>query len=435
MMAHTAGCLQEIGEVTDSVLSSMNLRTFLLRLPLPTKDAGSTIQGICEKVMKNRSSSHTKSNPLDSNTEQPDISRAEAYVQRIREMLSSESVAGFVLVVVENPSTEASEGSEVHYCPVAGGIVEVLDSFERSVRAIWCRRSLPSDVSEAIMRALALRLFAYGFASSQQVVPNLLNKESLSPAKAPAANRLISCTQESMFLFPRDATAFMKTQLCMSKHWETPLDGGSHIDHPKAPSVRNVAGAWQFSGISLSRFVNYWRNHGRTAVPDISNTAKSYFAANARLGQEKSPANGVKRQRRSSDEPSASNHESGSPRDSGHSESPVKDEHSTESSKPSDVIASSRRELRAERSSHVGEPQGQADSTTDNAMGKRSRRDAQRSGMHATAKPASWRKRGRLLASKKSPRFGSDERGLKRTRKLATNGGRQLRGKLRAPTF
>ena len=136
-MAQTAACLQEIGEATDALLSSMNLRPFLLRLPLPPKDAGSTIQGICEKVMKNRSSAHTRANPIDSSTEQPDISRSEAHVQRIREMLSSETVAGFVLVVVENPPAEASEGSEVHYCPVAGGIVEVLDSFERSVRAIW----------------------------------------------------------------------------------------------------------------------------------------------------------------------------------------------------------------------------------------------------------------------------------------------------------
>lgn len=137
MMAQTAGCLQEIGEATDAVLSRMNLRTFLLRLPLPHKDAGSTIQGICEKVMKNRSSAHTKANPVDSSTEQPDIARSEEYVQRVREMLSSESITGFVLVVVENPPTEATEGSEVHYCPVAGGIIEVLDSFERSVRAIW----------------------------------------------------------------------------------------------------------------------------------------------------------------------------------------------------------------------------------------------------------------------------------------------------------
>lgn len=137
MMAQTAGCLQEIGETTDAVLSSLSLRAFLLRLPLPPKDATSTIQGICEKVMKNRSAAHTKANPVDSNTEQPDIARSEAHVERIREMLSSEHVAGFVLVAVENPPAETSEGSEVHYCPVAGGIVEVLDSFERSVRAIW----------------------------------------------------------------------------------------------------------------------------------------------------------------------------------------------------------------------------------------------------------------------------------------------------------
>lgn len=100
-----------------------------------------------------------------------------------------------------------------------------------------CRRSLPAEVSEAIIRALVLRLFAYGFAATQQMVPHSLNKEALTPSKSPVSNRLISCTQESIYLFPRDAAVFMKTQLCLSKHWETPLDGGSHIDHPKAPYV------------------------------------------------------------------------------------------------------------------------------------------------------------------------------------------------------
>ncbi|CDI87056.1 hypothetical protein, conserved [Eimeria praecox] len=275
MMSQTAGCLQEIGEATDSVLTEMNLRSFLLRLPLPAKDAASTVQGICEKLMKNRSASHTKWNPVDAHTEQPDVKRAEDQVQRIRELLDSETVAGFVLVIVENPQQDAIKGSDVHYCPVAGGILEVLDSYERSVEQLcgmedglarWeegrretdtdrqrerereierdregererllCRRSLPSEVSEAIMRTLILRLFAYGFASSQQMVPQMLNKDVLAPTKSPVSNRLISCTQESIYLFPRDASLFMKTQLCMSKHWETPLDGGSHIDHPKAP--------------------------------------------------------------------------------------------------------------------------------------------------------------------------------------------------------
>ncbi|KAL8434231.1 hypothetical protein Efla_001996 [Eimeria flavescens] len=417
----------------------MNLGTFLLRLPLPSKDSGSTVQGICEKVMKNRSSSHTRANPVDDNTEQPDLARSEAYVQRLREMLSSESVAGFVLVVVENPPAEASEGTEVHYCPVAGGIIEVLDSFERSVRAIWCRRSLPADVSEAIMRALSLRLFAYAFASSQQVVPNLLNKESLSPAKAPAANRLISCTQESMFLFPVDATVFMKTQLCMSKHWETPLDGGSHIDHPKAPcrcsSLRNVAGAWQFCGISLSRFVNYWRNHGRTAIPAISSAAKSYFTANTRTPQVTTFANGVKRQRRANDGFAARHTEHAEP-DPGASMSQVKSSQSLDPTESSDVISGSRRELRKSRISYAEGNHVETDSKgVDSVIRKtRRRRIARHPALHATAKPVSWRRRGRVL-NPRSTAFGTSEGRSTRTKRVATNCVPSLRGKLRHPAF
>lgn len=377
--------------------------------------------------MKNRSSAYTRANPIDANTEQPDITRSEAYVQNIREMLSSESVAGFVLVVVENPPSEASRGSEVHYCPVAGGIVEVLDSFERSVRAIWCRRSLPVEVSEAIMRALTLRLFAYGFASSQQKVPNLLNKESLSPSKTTAANRLISCTQESMFLFPRDATAFMKTQLCMSKHWETPLDGGSHIDHPKAPcrcsSVRSVAGAWQFSGISLSRFVNYWRNHGRTAFHEIPSSAICYFTAHTRSGQASSVAKEVKRPRRSSSDHVEKKDEFRS-LESVDGDVTVKEQPSSESPEASDVISSSRRELRKERaalttSGHAGAQQRRTDSTKmDSVKGARRNRDFQPPNVPASVKPVGWRKRAKTIDSKRTM-LTNEERAFTCTKGIA----------------
>lgn len=351
MLAQAAECLQEIGKATDSVFLSLNLRPFLLRLPLPPEDASSTIQGICEKVVKNRSFSHTRSNPLDDSTEQPDISRSEAQVQCIRELLSNGNAAGFVLVVVENPSVHTSDLSEVQYCPVAGGVVEVLDSSERSVRAIWCRRSLPLNVSEIIIRALSLRLFAYGFASSQQVVPNLLDKDLLLPSKTPVSSRLISCTQESMFLFPRNATAFMKSELCMSKHWETPLDGGTHIDHPKAPcrcsSKRNVPGAWQFSGISLSRFVNYWRNHGRTAISEIPTYAVSYFIAPTRSQQERASVNGTKRLRRLDHDSFKTERESRSPeRADGEVAGRVA---SHKASEASDVISSESPELRRGR--------------------------------------------------------------------------------------
>ncbi|CDJ35789.1 uncharacterized protein EMH_0032710 [Eimeria mitis] len=303
MTAQSAGCIQEIGEATDSVLNEMNLRSFLLRLPLPAKDAAATVEGICEKLMKNRSASHTKWNPVDANTEQPDLQRTQQQVNSIRTMLDSNAAVGFVLVIVENPQQEQNKpNQQIQYCPVAGAVLEVLDSYERSVRAIWCRRSLPSEVSEVITRLLVLRLFAYGFASSQQMVPHMLSKEALAPTKSPVSNRLISCTEESVYLFPRDAVLFMKTQLCMSKHWETPLDGGSHIDHPKAPcrcsSVRHVAGAWQFSGISLSRFVNYWRNHGRAALLDVPASALSYFAQHDRPVPTNGLENGAKRPRR-----------------------------------------------------------------------------------------------------------------------------------------
>ncbi|CDJ52625.1 hypothetical protein, conserved [Eimeria brunetti] len=281
-------------------------------------------------MMKNRSASHTKWNPIDAYTEQKDREKSEEQIACIRELLNRETAAGFVLVFVEKPPESKNQNNqEIHYCPVAGGVVEVLDSYERSVRAIWCRRSLPMSVSSALMRVLALRLFAYGFASSHQSVAPLLapgapgaSKGSGAPGAskgsgggpgapgasgalgASGANRLVSCTEASMCLFPREAADFLRNQICMSRHWETPLDGGSHIDHPKAPcrcsSVRNVAGAWQFSGISLSRFVSYWRNHGRGALLDLPAAALSFFGApeHQRPGLGGGETNGAKRPRR-----------------------------------------------------------------------------------------------------------------------------------------
>ena len=163
MTAQTAGSLQEIGEATDSLLHGMNLRSFLLRLPLPAKDSVSTVQGICEKVMKNRSASHTKWNPVDANTEQPDIERAEEQIKRIQELLNSQNAVGFVLVIVENPPQEQSKGIDVHYCPVAGGILEVLDSYERSVRALWYRHPL-THMHACICLHISMHTYAYKYA-------------------------------------------------------------------------------------------------------------------------------------------------------------------------------------------------------------------------------------------------------------------------------
>lgn len=200
----------------------------------------------------------------------------------------------------------------------------------------------------------------------------------------------------------------------------------------RCSSVRNVAGAWQFSGISFSRFVNYWRNHGKTAIADVPSSAMSYLTTNARSGQASGIANGVKRARRHSYDSSKAEEVSRSVEHAG-SEVAVKELPSPGTSESSDVISSSRRELRRDRaasatSSHAGPQRRQTDAARmDNAPGTRRRRCVGLSDVSAIRNPSGWRTRGNALGSRRTP-LASGATGLPGPKGIAVKCIRRLRG-------
>ncbi|EPT26716.1 hypothetical protein TGME49_235670 [Toxoplasma gondii ME49] len=295
-----------INSRTEAVFAALHLRSFVLRLPIVNvADAEKTRQGIYEKILKNRSFSCTRSNPRDELTRQPNPDVAAKQTEEIVEMLSAPSSVGFVLVVVEESVQKKGGSGQAEYCPVGGGIVEVVDEYERSIRGMWCRRSLPPDFSALLMKALCLRVFAQAFewpeepsggvgASPGGAAPGA-GSGNLRGAKNPY--RLVSCTEKALLLFPRDAVKFLTESLMLSKHWETELDGGSHNDHPtvkcKCQKLSKLPGAWQFYGICESRFLNYWRPglQFRNFLPDAPAPALCDFLR-ARQGQGRHASNG-----------------------------------------------------------------------------------------------------------------------------------------------
>ncbi|PFH37264.1 hypothetical protein BESB_037220 [Besnoitia besnoiti] len=269
-----------INSRTEAIFAALHLRSFVLRLPIVNvADAEKTRQGIFEKILKNRSYSCTRSNPKDAFTRQPNPELAAAQTEEIVEMLSAPSSVGFVLVVVEEAVQTKGGSGQAEYCPVGGGIVEVVDEHERSIRGLWCRRSLPPDFSSLLMKALCLRIFAQAFewpdepAGAVGVSPGGAGTPGTGVSSGGGTSRggsssknpyrLVSCTEKALLLFPRDAVTFLTETLMLSKHWETELDGGSHNDHPtvkcKCQKLSKLPGAWQFYGICESRFLNYWR--------------------------------------------------------------------------------------------------------------------------------------------------------------------------------
>ncbi|CBZ54576.1 conserved hypothetical protein [Neospora caninum Liverpool] len=260
-----------INSRTEAVFAALHLRSFVLRLPIVNvPDAEKTRQGIYEKILKNRSFSCTRSNPRDELTRQPNPDLAAKQTEEVVQILSAPSSVGFVLVVVEESVQKKGTG-QAEYCPVGGGVVEVVDEHERSIRGMWCRRSLPPEFSALLMKALCLRVFAQAFEWPDEPSGAVgASPGGAAPGGAGASSRgtknpyrLVSCTEKALLLFPRDAVKFLTESLMLSKHWETELDGGSHNDHPtvkcKCQKLSKLPGAWQFYGICESRFLNYWR--------------------------------------------------------------------------------------------------------------------------------------------------------------------------------
>eukprot|EP00922_Rhytidocystis_sp_ex-Travisia-forbesii_P024141 GHVS01035441.1.p1 GENE.GHVS01035441.1~~GHVS01035441.1.p1 ORF type:complete len:360 (+),score=78.61 GHVS01035441.1:98-1081(+) len=270
--------LSELLDRSHSYLKLAGLRPFLLSLPLSGQAADGNQKGIREKMLKNRSHVQTPYNPPDADTH----TNADAVeeVDNLVEKLVEPEIVGFVLVIAEyvgpGSATAADDNGELNaayqYRPVAGGIVHLLDETERAVRAIWCRRSLPLDVSEVLLKVVTLRLFAHAFEWQYPDLSSGGGGGGIGGGRAKrVAHKLVSALETHSLAFPRQSYRFITGGMMLSKHWEMHGDGGAHNDAPtqkcKCFKLSDDEASWQFWGISESRFVKYWNVNKNLLIP------------------------------------------------------------------------------------------------------------------------------------------------------------------------
>eukprot|EP00922_Rhytidocystis_sp_ex-Travisia-forbesii_P003419 GHVS01004985.1.p1 GENE.GHVS01004985.1~~GHVS01004985.1.p1 ORF type:complete len:306 (-),score=38.38 GHVS01004985.1:274-1191(-) len=258
--------LAELLERSYAYLKLLGLRPFLLSLPLCGQAAEGNQKGIRDKMLKNRSYVATDHNPADSDTRTNKDAVEE--IDNVVEKLVDKDSIGFVLVIAEymGPGLAPPEGADAvtssayQYRPVAGGIVHLLDETERAVRAVWCRRSLSSEVSESLLKVVTLRLFAHAF---EWPYPDTGGKRP--------THKLVSALETHSLAFPRQTYGFITAGLMLSKHWEMHGDGGAHNDAPsqkcKCFKLAGHPESWQFWGISESRFLKYWNMNKHHLIP------------------------------------------------------------------------------------------------------------------------------------------------------------------------
>ncbi|KAF8820323.1 hypothetical protein IE077_003288 [Cardiosporidium cionae] len=270
MNSTASAVIQEILDKSRRFFSQIGLRPFLLSLPLQGPAAESNREGIREKILKNRSQVSADS------AENENIQQNATAIDSINDVvdrLTSLDAVGFVLLITEYIGTEdesydvTDESIATAACqhrPVAGGIVELVDEYERAIRGVWCRRSLPEATAERLLEVMILQLVAQSFICEH---PMNVSKRS--------SNKLLSTVDAHCQTFPRETYVFLTSQsgLNLGKHWETPQHGGNHNDTPykrcQCFKQANKPDAFQFWGISESRFVSLWTNRKATLIPSI----------------------------------------------------------------------------------------------------------------------------------------------------------------------
>lgn len=276
--ALNADSLQGVLDRSYKYLKAANLRPFLLTLPLHGAAAKSNQEGIREKIMKNKSQVVTDQNP-ESKTAKINPESVKL-MNQVADRLTSEDIVGFVMVIAEylgveeqsnntsEHNNELSSTAAYQYRPVAGGIVELLDEYERAVRAVWCRRSLPNTLTDEFLKVIVMRIIAHAFEWQHPSKPN-----------KKVSSKLVSSLEIHSLAFPTETYDFLtkQTGLNLSKHWETEDDGGAHNDSPnqkcKCFKLADKEGAWQFWGISESRFLKAWTLRKDSLIPLEPNSA------------------------------------------------------------------------------------------------------------------------------------------------------------------
>eukprot|EP00922_Rhytidocystis_sp_ex-Travisia-forbesii_P023426 GHVS01034357.1.p1 GENE.GHVS01034357.1~~GHVS01034357.1.p1 ORF type:complete len:313 (-),score=33.28 GHVS01034357.1:344-1282(-) len=260
---------------TNALYRQLGLQPFILSLPLHGSTADMNKKGIRDKILKNRSYIATEYNLQEPNLTS-EVPEAVRRVDTMVESLSNKDVRGFILVITEVLP-------EQDYRPVAGAVVELVDDHERSIRGMWCRRSLPSELVSCLLKVTTIRLFAHAF------------ELAMPGQKVRNSNKLVSTLETACLSFPREAADFLATTLEMSKHWETETDAGTHSDHPtlkcKCKKLDASKGAWQFWGISETRFIKTWKSNEYVYVPqNVPEEYRDYFLYNPAMEPLAAPA-------------------------------------------------------------------------------------------------------------------------------------------------
>ncbi|OII77493.1 hypothetical protein cand_016530 [Cryptosporidium andersoni] len=258
----------------DYILSELGLRTFLIKLPLNSSIAKSTGKGIKQKIFKNLSFSSIKidqDNIIQKNNGYYSLNMGvrdmnlcrysnSKYlnkedllnIENIVKSLTEPTICGFVFLIAEisledKSSLYNSNTSSKCYRPIGGGIVELVDDYERCLRSIFCKKKLPLKISENILRIIIGRTIIHAL------------QWKYNNSKKKCTNKVISVLDDHIKLFPIPAYNILLKDLPMSKHWEIYDDAGSHSDHPgikcNCYKLSNFPNSRQFWGISESRFM------------------------------------------------------------------------------------------------------------------------------------------------------------------------------------
>ncbi|UVC49614.1 hypothetical protein MACK_003721 [Theileria orientalis] len=163
-----------------------------------------------------------------------------AGVRRFIDRVDSENIIGCMIILASKSSDKSS------ISPVAGGIVEVFDDYERSIQTVWLNNNIGNYVkfsnlkgknskklintlndqilSKVVLSTLTLRLCAHAY---QMTLPNSKRIQHKS--------RLISIYHQMGQTFPKFAYNFIREEMQFSKHYEITALSIKHNDNPKIP--------------------------------------------------------------------------------------------------------------------------------------------------------------------------------------------------------
>ncbi|BAM40801.1 conserved hypothetical protein [Theileria orientalis strain Shintoku] len=136
-------------------------------------------------------------------------------VRRFLDRVDSENIIGCMIILASKSSDKSS------ISPVAGGIVEVFDDYERSIQTVWINNNIGNYV---VLSTLTLRLCAHAY---QMTLPNSKRIQHKS--------RLISIYHQMGQTFPKFAYSFIREEMQFSKHYEITALSIKHNDNPKIP--------------------------------------------------------------------------------------------------------------------------------------------------------------------------------------------------------